>query len=859
MFIRGNTVFIYLSIFHHNFTEFADCDSDITYFASRCHGNTRQWLFEDFDKWFSNPGYSRAYVLLGDAGVGKSVIAGALAKRKRDAGCLAAAYFCRHEDRRRNHPLSLLATLARDLCKCSSEYSSIVGGEEGVRKLITNSEFNLEVHELFAKLLEEPLAKCRSPPNRRLVIIDALDETEYGSRKDFLNVIKVYFPRLPDWLVFFITSRPEDQIRSRLSWYKPCIKMCAGITDRGSFYQQQEKDIQRFLEKEIEFSHLPFSVEDVTKKCCGLFLYAFCVVDELKDSAHSGEVTELSQLNDFPDDINEFFLKNFQRVFDRVGRDLYRKLLGCIMAAPSPLPVSFITFILKRENSVFEKHYVINAVSQFVVQRPSDRTVSFLHKLIPVWLSDEGKARLLFVDKKTAGEYLKNIFVDILYIVVGKPPPTLSSEWIDNDLQNYILRFAIDFMCQYGDNAALKVVYKFLTSYIFLQERIKMDYFSVIHDLRLAARRFPLEMTLERDVINNLECVIQMTCRHALSCSRYVLKSILGVSDIVRENIWSVHEWQLEGCFDTSDDFDVPIRRRFTVTSDKTLLVGALNYPPRITFPDAVTGKTVAGPFKMPTDVNELVYDLMFSPDDKFLFFGRLDKWFSVEKRCVVDLPQFSGNSVWYEQPDILGEGKYFSVSTRTGNLCECWPCQNKHCITDLLALWALLEIDSTADMTCTFPQLSDTVSEINMPLGKPTSRLLEFLGIDPKLYEVSKETIPYDPSSCDCCCRLTELAKTDKEPSLTAVRQLVLELYPRLFAEQIWNFDSGKPFLLDWWPQEEEIIDRLLYSNQITPFLHDWCAGYFRSWSVSNMAVVNAVHALMMFSEYSIEEGERN
>ena len=85
MFIRGNTVFIYLSIFYHYFTEFADCDSDITYFASLCHGHTRQWLFEDFDKLFSDTGYSRAYVLLGDAGVGKSVIAGALAQRKRDS------------------------------------------------------------------------------------------------------------------------------------------------------------------------------------------------------------------------------------------------------------------------------------------------------------------------------------------------------------------------------------------------------------------------------------------------------------------------------------------------------------------------------------------------------------------------------------------------------------------------------------------------------------------------------------------------------------------------------------------------------------------------------------------------------
>ena len=82
-----------------------------------------------------------------------------------------------------------------------------MGGEEGVRKLITNSEFKLHVHELFAKLLEEPLAKCRSPPNRRLVIIDALDETEYGSRKDFLNVIKLDFPRLVACVLYHQSPR----------------------------------------------------------------------------------------------------------------------------------------------------------------------------------------------------------------------------------------------------------------------------------------------------------------------------------------------------------------------------------------------------------------------------------------------------------------------------------------------------------------------------------------------------------------------------------------------------------------------------------------------------------------------------
>ena len=472
-----------------------------------------------------------------------------------------------------------------------------------------------------------------------------------------------------------------------------------------------------------------------------------------------------------------------------------------------------------------------------------------------MWLSDEGKARLLFVDKKIAGEYLKIIFVDIFYIVVGKPPPTLSSEWIDSDLQNYILRFAIQFLCEYGDNASLEEVYKFLTCYTFLQEKVKMDFFSLLYDLRLAAHHFPLEMKLERDVINKLKDIVELTCDKVLSCSPYVLKLVLSVSDIVHDNIWSVHQWQLVGCFQGSHDYDFSFRRSFTVTSDKKLVVGALNDPPRIFFPDAVTGKIVAVPFEIPTDVigSVFIYDLMFSPDDKFLFFGRLDRWFSVKQGRVVDLPQFSGNSVLYNQPCIV-EGKYFCVSPRIGNLCDCWPCKNKHCMTDLLALWALLEIEDTDNMTCTFPELSDTVSKIKMPLGKPTSKLLEFLGIDPKLSEVSKKTIPYDPSSCDCCCRLTELAKSDKEPSLTAVRQLVLQLYPQLFLEQVWNFDSGKPFLHDWWLENEEFEIKTLFSVYFLQTPRDafnWCAGCLESWSVSNVAVINAVYALMFFSDH--------
>ena len=117
------------------FTEIAKGESDIAFLAARHDPATRQWLLKDFDKWFSDPGDSRAYVVLGDPGVGKSVMAGVLAQRSKEAGRLGAAYFCRHNDSTRNDPRYLVGTIAYQLCKCNCHYSSIVGGEGDIRNL----------------------------------------------------------------------------------------------------------------------------------------------------------------------------------------------------------------------------------------------------------------------------------------------------------------------------------------------------------------------------------------------------------------------------------------------------------------------------------------------------------------------------------------------------------------------------------------------------------------------------------------------------------------------------------------------------------------------------------------------------
>ena len=178
---------------------------------------------------------------------------------------------------------------------------------------------------------------------------------------------------------------------------------------------------------------------------------------------------------------------NFQRIFDKVGTKLYDKLFGCALVAPAPLPVSFISFLLEKENSNLIEQEVIDAVSQFFVFRTSDETFTFLHNLIPSWLTDKRKAsRSLFVDRNSATQFFGNIIAQLLSDCINEQSEVLPSG--NRDLFNYVLRFGVRFLCGYNAADYLDIVYRCLTSYQFIEKRIKMskiEIYSFIKDIKL--------------------------------------------------------------------------------------------------------------------------------------------------------------------------------------------------------------------------------------------------------------------------------------------------------------------------------------------------------------------------------------
>ena len=807
-------------------------DADIKFFAERHDPRTRQWFFDDFNTWFHNPGNARAYVLLGDPGVGKSVIAGALAQRMRETGQLGAAYFCRHNDGTRNDPRYLLGTVAHQLSACNDEYKEIVGGEDGVKMLLGNSK--LGVKELFTKLLHEPLSMCRPFLKKFLVIIDALDETESG--EDFLDLIKHRFPMLPEWLVFFVTSRPGDSVQSRLMRYNPCIKICSGNSDQQNFYQQHEQDIQNFLKERINFPCVNISVDDVFEKCDGLFLYAHYIVEELKEALASGK--KISNLNNlFPGDIEEFFLHNFRRVYDHVGENIFKKLFGCVVVAPSPLPVSVISFILNRENSNQDEQQVIDAVSQFLVLRNPDQTLTFLHNLVPAWLTNDTKApRKLLICKKMGGKYLSEVFVEILSSIVQESSSPCTS--IDVKLKDYVMRVAVCFLSQFGGKDWLELVFTCLTNYHFIERRLlsgKSEIYHLLQDLKLVRGCLDVGDKKKQDLLQEIAQVLLSNTFILFKCPQLLYSCLRSASSAVQETLLLTKfpvPWFECTVFATVDPA-IAAMNCFAASCDKKTVVGAKGR--LLMFFDVRRAQRADGPFEISEQIIDNITHLEYSRDSKFIFFGRLDKWFSVQRKCVEDFFQFDRLATVYQWGFLTRDGDSIVVKRNMEDF-SC-PRSENTCLVKLLALWAVKEIEESRDDVGSLRK--------GLVVEGPIKCLLKCLSYETNLAELDVETnkLSY---SCNFCCKLRSLTVQGYHAaSLTAVRREILEIYPWIFQRQMLDLKTGRPVL-------ERVFSRDI---QLDPFTFICHVSYFvnrgvmeiafSDFSVCNIAIVTAMRYL--------------
>ncbi len=194
-------------------------DSSARFDPPTCHPNTRLAVLECIMEWIFGSDNREALILwlYGPAGAGKSAILQSIAEKCVALDILLASFFFFRSDSTRNHPGSLVATIAYQIATRIPQVTSALDSAISRDPMIFKKSLDTQVQQLIVNPLRN-LALSGFFKDRkttpRLVLIDGLDECNgHDQRRIVLLSIAKALREQNFPLIFLIASRPEEDIR----------------------------------------------------------------------------------------------------------------------------------------------------------------------------------------------------------------------------------------------------------------------------------------------------------------------------------------------------------------------------------------------------------------------------------------------------------------------------------------------------------------------------------------------------------------------------------------------------------------------------------------------------------------------
>ena len=372
--------------------------------------DTRQWFFQKLSSWFCDK-QSRVMILTAGPGVGKSVLSAKVCDAYKQSGRLAAYHFCDFRSSDSRNPNRILQSLASQMCE------NVKGFRDKLSKVLRREHSRGSMSDAFRVLLNDPLHACRTWIGSRkpmLIVVDGLDESKTDDKSEFLELISNEFAQLPKWIKMLLSSRPELQVRNKLQRLKPLEILPDD--------HNHNRDLKHFI-----LHCLPDLSEDNVRslilKCEGSFLYAYYLVNELKEM-DLGIEPNLSGY--VPKGISGFYEKQFKRL--KTGLQHYNSetwssiLKGFlnVIAASSyrePLPIRILLTCIGLSGVVYEIRDTIIGIMSEILSVYED-CVTVYHKSLWDWLTLDGYEEHAFVGNVADGikrlwQACKGIYSDI--------------------------------------------------------------------------------------------------------------------------------------------------------------------------------------------------------------------------------------------------------------------------------------------------------------------------------------------------------------------------------------------------------------------------------------------------------------
>jgi tetratricopeptide (TPR) repeat protein len=351
-----------------------DCTADIVSRVQKFTG--REWLIEELNQWREGDRHSRVFWLSGGPGVGKSAVAAWLAHSNRAQ--VIAVQFCRYNSPERREPTRVIRSIAFQLATRLPDYRRHLMYQPEIADLDRKNPA-----ELFDYLLANPLRYAiNGNRSRHLIVLDALDESLKEGKSELTELIAAEIHKLPDWIGWVVTSRPEAPIRRQLEQF--------GIHEINADDPRNQQDIASYVDEWLSKRGL---VDDellqtqakVIEAAQGNFLYL-----RQLELAVEQNIIDLKQLDDLPKGLSALFAREFSYRFADLSA--YEKdilpLLEIMVASSRPIPEADIENILNCSKR--QRIRLIEQLGSFVNQTPDG--IALFHKSLKDWLVDEASA-----------------------------------------------------------------------------------------------------------------------------------------------------------------------------------------------------------------------------------------------------------------------------------------------------------------------------------------------------------------------------------------------------------------------------------------------------------------------------------
>jgi hypothetical protein len=285
----------------------------------------REWLNHELGLWLDNP-KGRAFVIIGEPGVGKSAIAAWLSQTRREQ--VLGIHFCTSRNTRTLNPFEFVACLVAQLCTQLGGYAEAVEGRHPEVRRSTASD-------AFRELIVEPTRGMPAPAQPLLIIVDSLDEASAQEGETVVDVLVNQAEDLPAWLRIVATTRPEERILQRIRRLSPFELKAERPENLRDVTDYMHGRLRKRGLAVLSPSDAAATVHQLEELADGNFLYARMMLDAIEEGNLSP-----ADLGRMTPGLGEFYSTGFNRAFPDVeaySRD-YLPILKSLAVAVAPIP-----------------------------------------------------------------------------------------------------------------------------------------------------------------------------------------------------------------------------------------------------------------------------------------------------------------------------------------------------------------------------------------------------------------------------------------------------------------------------------------------------------------------------------------